>query len=282
MSSDLRSTNFLVSTDLDGTLLDHHTYDWHAAKPAIEALQENNIPIIFNTSKTLEEARQLQLKTGIEAPVIIENGSAVAIKADLLEVIAPELNIDSLRRIDGHYLVSFGCDRQDILSFISDQKRKLGDILEGYNDWSVEDIARLTGLSREEASISARKYYSEPFIWRGDEQSYASFKCAAQDGSFKILQGGRFFHLQGPTDKGKPLIWLREKYQALNNNKLPPTLICLGDNKNDIDMLNVADIAVCVKSPVAPYPQINKTETTVFTKKYGPEGWNEAISEILP
>ena len=33
-------TKTLVFTDMDGTLLDHHTYSFDAAKPALNALDE--------------------------------------------------------------------------------------------------------------------------------------------------------------------------------------------------------------------------------------------------
>ncbi|HBO91798.1 MAG TPA: mannosyl-3-phosphoglycerate phosphatase, partial [Gammaproteobacteria bacterium] len=35
----------LVFTDLDGTLLDHHTYRFQAASPALERLREAGIPV---------------------------------------------------------------------------------------------------------------------------------------------------------------------------------------------------------------------------------------------
>lgn len=51
--------NYLVSTDLDGTLLDHHTYSWHAALPALQKCSELAIPVVLNTSKTLAEVEWL-------------------------------------------------------------------------------------------------------------------------------------------------------------------------------------------------------------------------------
>ncbi len=32
---------YLIFTDLDGTLLDHETYSWEAAQPAIERLRQH-------------------------------------------------------------------------------------------------------------------------------------------------------------------------------------------------------------------------------------------------
>lgn len=44
----------LIFTDLDGTLLDHHNYDWSPTKPALQRLAELNLPLIFNSVKPLK------------------------------------------------------------------------------------------------------------------------------------------------------------------------------------------------------------------------------------
>ena len=47
--------NLLIYTDLDGTLLDHHDYNFAAAEETIELINQLGIAWIFNTSKTLTE-----------------------------------------------------------------------------------------------------------------------------------------------------------------------------------------------------------------------------------
>lgn len=249
--------------------------------PALDLLKSRNIPVVFNTSKTLDEALHLQHKIGIDGPVIIENGSAIAVRSDARKTLSPYFPTECIQTKNELSLIKFGCERKEILQFIESQRTKLGNILEGYNDWNIDLISQRTGLSLEEAKISANKRYSEPFIWTSNEQNYQSFKAQAEKENLKILQGGRFFHLQGQTNKAKPLNWLCNTFKKLDHNKVAPKLICLGDNKNDIDMLNIADHPVCVKSPTTEYPKIHKKTNTIFTKRYGPEGWNDAIFEIL-
>ena len=48
-------TTLLIFTDLDGTLLDHHTYSFQPAKAAMQALKTFSIPCVINTSKTFVE-----------------------------------------------------------------------------------------------------------------------------------------------------------------------------------------------------------------------------------
>ena len=53
---------FVVFSDLDGTLLDHSTYSWKAAAPALAALRDRGIPLILASSKTSAEIAESRLK----------------------------------------------------------------------------------------------------------------------------------------------------------------------------------------------------------------------------
>jgi|GEM_PF-4270088 len=77
MNDRLMQPHFLVSTDLDGTLLDHYSYDWQAAAPSLARLAKLGIPVVINTSKTFEEVVSLQSSMLLTAPFIVENGSAL-------------------------------------------------------------------------------------------------------------------------------------------------------------------------------------------------------------
>lgn len=66
--------HLLVFTDLDGTLLDHHTYSWQPARPALERLDGLKIPLILCSSKTSPEMLGLRAELGNRHPFIVENG----------------------------------------------------------------------------------------------------------------------------------------------------------------------------------------------------------------
>lgn len=50
----------LVFTDLDGTLLDHETYSFEAARTTLERLEKLSVPVVFNSSKTAAELLPLR------------------------------------------------------------------------------------------------------------------------------------------------------------------------------------------------------------------------------
>lgn len=74
-----KGSSLLVFTDLDGTLLDHHTYSFEPALPALNALKEKNIPLIICTSKTRAEIEKWRLELRTDHPFISENGGAIFI-----------------------------------------------------------------------------------------------------------------------------------------------------------------------------------------------------------
>ena len=75
-------SRFVIFTDLDGTLLDHHTYSYDAARPALERLRKSEIPLIMVSSKTRIEIEVLRTEIGNREPFIPENGGAIFIPDD--------------------------------------------------------------------------------------------------------------------------------------------------------------------------------------------------------
>ena len=68
----------LIVTDLDGTLIDHHTYSAEPARPALEAAVRAGVPVVLCSSKTYAEMAILVRTLALApAPLIVENGGAV-------------------------------------------------------------------------------------------------------------------------------------------------------------------------------------------------------------
>ena len=67
----------IVFTDLDGTLLDHETYRFDAALPALETLAARGVPLVLATSKTAAEIGPIRQALGRDVPAIVENGGGI-------------------------------------------------------------------------------------------------------------------------------------------------------------------------------------------------------------
>ena len=102
-----------------------------------------------------------------------------------------------------------------------------------------------------------------------------------QKNNFKILKGGRFFHLIGETDKGKALRALLSIYKQCHKNTRFTT-IALGDSQNDKDMLIEADFAGIVKSESKSLMNFRRSKNVFISEKISPEGWKEVLVKMPP
>jgi len=266
--------NYLIATDLDGTLLDHHSYAFDPALPALSLCTEKNIPVIFNTSKTSAESCRLRRRLENHHPFIVENGSAAYIPVGYFEHM-PE----GCTETDGLWVHRFGKALPDILNALAELNTEHPFNYTGFSDWDAQQVAEHTGLSLQAAGEAKQREYSEPLLWQGDDEQLLLFRSEVEKRGMKLLRGGRFLHVLGDTDKGQAIRWLKRLYEQASSQ--PLTLVALGDSDNDIDMLQAADIAVIVRSPVREAPLLSSNNRIVHTRGYGPQGWNEAIIQLL-
>ncbi len=268
----MKNKNIIVSTDLDGTLLDHNTYSWEPALPSINALSELNIPVVINTSKTFSEVEQLQKDIGLKAPFIVENGSAIYYPKDQFQ---SELIFPYNENFDYQVI---GKTRSEVLRALKHLTEEFQYQFEGFNDWSTEQIIDRTGLNVEAAQQAQQREYSEPIIWSDSEARFDTFSDQLTSKNLRIIRGGRFIHILGQSNKGTAL----EALSSCLFGKDSSTFICLGDSYNDLDMLAIAEYPVFVRSPAHEFPQHSiENNNTIYTKGYGPTGWNESINALL-
>ncbi len=254
-------SDLIVVTDLDATLLDHQTYSFSAAQSAINRLQALHIPLILNSSKTVVEMLQIRKLLDNQHPFIVENGSAV---------IFPDGN-----KFKHH---SLGMNRAEILSIINNLREQYAFDFTGFADMDIEELMSCTGLSKESATLAKQRQFTEPLLWLDSEQQFRLFAEKIESAGLGLIKGGRFWHVSGTADKGKPLCYLRDYYQKQLGTA--PKILALGDSENDLAMLKEADYAVLVKSPTRDFPALVHKNLRK-TNEFGPAGWNKAVFEIL-
>lgn len=248
-------SDLLIVTDLDGTLLDHHSYSFAPAEPALEEIARRQIPLIFASSKTRVEMLALQEELGLTAPFICENGAAICEPDGTVEALVPP--------------------RDTVLASLHALREEKDFRFTGFADCSVEQVADMTGLTLEAAARAASREYSEPLLWEDEDERKAEFLALLAEHQLRGLQGGRFLSVAGQTDKGRALNCLRDRYGA------SITVIALGDSPNDEDMLAAADIAVIIRSERSEAIQPAGPRRIVRTEQPGPQGWHEAMMPLL-
>jgi mannosyl-3-phosphoglycerate phosphatase len=266
-----RATSVVVFSDLDGTLLDHETYSFDAASPALERLREHGIPLVLCTSKTRAEIAPLRRALGNTHPFISENGGAVFIPAGYFP-----FALSGAERRDDLDVIAIGDSYADLVTALSRASRSAGVAVRGFADMTDADVAAATGLSLEEAHLARQREFDEPFeILDADR---ADDLCAAIEREGKRwTAGGRFHHIMGASDKAAAVRFLTTLYRRRLG---AVTTVGLGDAPNDASFLAEVDIPVAIASPrvdqlLALVPAARPTRLP------GPAGWNEAVLEII-
>ena len=268
------NSQLLVFTDLDGCLLDHYSYSYDPARPALGELKRSLVPLILTSSKTLAELAELSAELELSSPFIVENGAGVVIPDGYFSTA-----ISGLVSHESWSLKSFGPNLSEILSAVHKIRDEYGFRFSGFSDMSSSEVAVLTGLSIPRAAMAKQRLFTEPVMWQDSEDNWQIFSALLNESGLCHLRGGRFIHITGGGDKGIALDWLRECYTKETGLEL--LVMALGDSENDIGMLRMADYPVLVRSSAHEPPLVTDKTGVILTDKTGPAGWNDAVLDRL-
>ena len=266
----------VIYTDLDGTLLDHHTYAFDEALDTIKVLKHRGIPIIPCTSKTRAETLSLMKTMGIDGPMIVENGAAIWVPLDWgLE--RPE-GSDS----DAHaWCHSFGLSRGMIRRQLAILNIEWGNRYQSLCELSDKQVAAVTGLDLESAARAKRRQHSETLVWLGTPADRKAFATQVEALGMCCVEGGRFVHVYASGGKAEAVSWLHHKIRRERPDLERARSLSAGDAENDVEMLEVTDLALLVRSPVNEPPTVRRRGGLVISDLVGPAGWAEGIEALI-
>lgn len=247
----------LVFSDLDGTLLDHHSYDWSPAKPTLDRVTALGGGVVLASSKTGAEIAVLRDEMGLaDWPAIVENG------AGLLE---PGASPDA------------GGDYAKLRETLGALPKALRRYFRGFGDMSTADIADVTGLHNDAARRAGARAFSEPGLWSSDAEARAAFCDMLEKQGVTARMGGRFLTLSFGRTKADAMAELVARFA-------PRHTIALGDAPNDVEMLEAADLGILIPNPDAPDIGPLMGEATGAIRRApepGPVGWNLALGQAI-
>jgi mannosyl-3-phosphoglycerate phosphatase family protein len=268
----------LIFTDLDGTLLDYRTYSYGKALPALRYIRKRGIPLIICTSKTRAEIEVYQKKLRNRHPFISENGGAIFFLPDYFKNIPP-----GLREKNGYRVKELGMPYHIVRGKLMEIAGRYNQEIKGFGDMSAHEIQRKYGLPIQEARLAKKREYDEPFyfVTEPDERILKDMERAFSKAGLHMVKGGRLFHLMGKNDKGKAARLLKKMYEKEWKQKI--VSIGIGDSLNDLPLLVDVDIAVVVKLNTGGCEEgvVKQLKGPLLTRGIGPEGWNEAVLQIL-
>lgn len=282
----------MVFTDLDGTLLDHDTYEWKAAEPALKRCRESGVPVVLISSKTRAEIEPLREELRLNDPFVSENGGGVFLPRTVFTqrpagAFAADLSGFHRRygarraHTDASDLweIPLGIPYKRLTKALKDIREAVGLPLKGFSEMGVMEVCELTGLNPDDARLALLRDYDEPFIVEADTAvDLATLSKAAAKEGLEVTRGGRFFHLQGHNDKGEAMTRILALY---NKRHGAVRTIGIGDSQNDFSMIRRADFPVLVRSKRDNTSIASEIPGLMVTKGIGPAGWNSAILRIL-
>ncbi len=260
----------LIYTDLDGTLLDHYSYDFSAAAPQLKRLRQCQVETILCTSKTYCEVVHLRERLNNTDPFIVENGAAVYF---------PKARFDlcptGATSVSDYWRYALCPPRDHWLQLIDQYRTRFGHCFEQFSTMTNERVVALTGLTQAEAERAQRREFGEPLHWIGSEEELTEFCRTLIEQGASVLTGGRFVHVSGQADKGVAMTWLTQQLESQSH--LKKITMGLGDSQNDVALLEACDYAVVVKSPAHPFPVLQRTTNLYYSQAFGPQGWVEGL-----
>ncbi|MBW2646492.1 MAG: HAD-IIB family hydrolase [Deltaproteobacteria bacterium] len=264
---------YIIFSDLDGTLLDHDTYEYTDAAEALEYIKREKIPLVLCSRKTRPEIEYYRTRLGLEDPFISENRADIFISKGTQD-------IDDVPFVEyeGYKVIELGVPYNRIKSCFAEIKAETGLKILGFSEMSVAQVVEFTGLSHDAAKLAHMRDYSEPFLFMEEESRLEVLERAVHKKGLKITKGGRFYHLIGDNDKGKALRIVRKLYEQEGRSLIS---IGLGDSLNDLPMLENVDIPVLVQKKTGEYEPWTGNKKIVFAPGVGPKGWNRAVLEIF-
>lgn len=261
----------ILFTDLDGTLLDAHTYSPDVARPAHARLQRQGIPVVFCSAKT--RAEQLPLREGLAVtdPFIVENGSAIIVPPLPLPIPS-----NFITHADGNHTLTLGLPLAQITTLLDDIRAETGVNFTRFTQLPTTDVMALTGLDEGAAKLAQTRDYSDTLVIPTSAEADA-VRAACHARGLKAPSGGKFVTVTGNgADKGQAVRVMTEIYRQHYGDI---TTVGIGDSPNDAPMLAAVDRPFLVKRPDGTWRDVNVPNLTRL-EAVGPVGFVTMVAMI--
>ena len=262
--------NLILITDLDGTLLGQHDFDFDLVKSDVINLLDSGHLLVLASSKTKAEIEGFCDELGRSVPFIYENGAGVE-NFSLISGCTTPLNshqnpkairTDALLTIWERYI---SLSLKSRCHFVKDMDR------------SAQQTC--LGLGRTALDRAMKRSFSLPFTFSGSSSDLQKVKYLAATAGLSVQQGGRVYNLSGCHDKADYLPKIRKWASRAKNT---PVLIVLGDSKNDINMLKQADVSCVIPRESGYLLSLGHGDyPTIIAPRAAPLGWLDAVMEAL-
>jgi mannosyl-3-phosphoglycerate phosphatase family protein len=230
----------LVFSDVDGVLNDPSPSLLARAASALAPLAGERCALVLCSRYTRAELEILQKKLGIDQPFVAENGAAVFIPAGHFGFPVP-----GSRRQGGYDVVEFGRPLVHVLSTVRDVCRRLALDLRGFSDMTIDEVARVRGISPLRSRLAKLCEYMEPCRPAYSEQTTRGHLARAlEPKGLAVLHRGQDEFIGEALPPGIAVTFLSSLYRRRYG---PLTTFGLADGMADDTLLSRTDHRVIVQ-----------------------------------
>ncbi len=260
----------IIFTDLDETLLKDNKFNHKILNNFIKTLLKKEYEIIPVTSKTYLEVIDLLKQIKYKLPFSVENGAAyyfpINNSKDYLykKIVNPHaVKKNTIKKI---------FNKSIFKSYLSH--------LKFIENLSIVEQKKITKLNSKQLKDFNSREYSIPVLITGDKYFKKKFEETLFKYNLKIVFGGKLNNISGLHSKLNSLIFFSNKYkQRLRNKKI--IIISLGDNQNDIEILNNSNYSGIVKNNIYKIVNLKKKKNIFRSFTEAPFGWVEVLKKII-
>lgn len=284
----------VIFTDLDGTLLEYGNYTWQRAGGALQHVRETRVPLVFCSSKTLQEQRAYQDELDLDEPMIVEMGSAVVVPEgyvsdEVLEMVtadetaglsagalAPELDTVARWRV-----LRLGRPYAEIRDAVEAVRAETGLPVRGFTEMALPELMERTGLAEAPAMRAQSRAYSETVILDdADEEAWSRLQRAFGERDLALLGASPTGTVvDGRCDKGRAVRLVTELFRKTAGEEAVET-VGLGDGPDDLPMLREVDRPILVERRGGGWLDVDLPNLKKVPGE-GPRGWDRAVKELL-
>ncbi|MCC6952795.1 MAG: hypothetical protein IT290_01620 [Deltaproteobacteria bacterium] len=300
----------LICTDMDGTFISD-AYDFAFSLPGLIHARVRGVRIVYATSKTCAEMRAHL--SAVEARICTlkeedlpgwkssdrdfarMNASMLARADVIFEGGAGMLLADAGLSARFGNIVALGERRSVVAKALRRASLSANVRVRLFTEMADDELALLTGFtSVRQCQLAKARLYTDPFTIDDGEDGRRRLEEALAPAGYRVVQGGRFYHVTKVTpriDKGWALLRLLQMHKEVYGTT--PESIGLGDAPNDLDFLVEVDHPVVVRSSVSDRTErmkttlvdqlvaAGRTDVPLVTEANGPEGWSEAVQALI-
>jgi mannosyl-3-phosphoglycerate phosphatase len=206
----------VVFSDVDGVRSDPDADSFSSAASTLRDLGPDEVPLVLCSSKTRAEIEGIQQQIEIRHPFVCEGGSAAFIPAGYFDFEVPHA-----RERAGYQAVEFGWPYAEVVQTLGRTAERLRIEIAGFNDMSVEEVARDCHMGLLQARLAKLREYAERFrVLDASETTRSRLFKALRAARLRPVGAERYDHVGAAVDRGAGVNLLCSLYQRAHGGVL--------------------------------------------------------------